>query len=388
MADEAKRLGDEAFKAKDFAQAVEQYTEAIKQNPVNGTQAKHVLLSNRSGAHAALKNWDDALKDALSCIQAQSDFPKAWSRKGAALVGKGDTEGALRAYKRCLELDAANVAAKQEIARLEWEISHRSAAFSSAGAQATAQATAAGNKAPKALQALLLLLQLGAMVSAVQFLASTDPAQGRHAFGRVAMATMCSFIIEALVRHGLPGVGTVRNIYKAVRGQATQQDVQGIFNFAMDGNTHMVFYCSLLFSSMPALILLFPVLPIVLVSLARRVKLLLSSLPALFGPLGAQCDRIISTEPTLQRTSANSEVVILIILIFELFTPRRNLMLLILFSQMMRVRFLVNANSRAAWKTLEGYMDAVLLHTRSPSVVKAAYDKTKALFQSYAIPKK
>ena len=156
----------------------------------------------------------------------------------------------------------------------------------------------------------------------------------------------------------------------------------------MDGNTHMVFYCSLLFSSMPALILLFPVLPIVLVSLARRVKLLLSSLPSLFAPLGAQCDRIISTEPTLQRTSANSEVVILIILIFELFTPRRNLMLLILFSQMMRVRFLVNANSRAAWKTLEGYMDAVLLHTRSPSVVKAAYDKTKALFQSYAIPKK
>ena len=155
MADEAKRLGDEAFKSKDYATAIEHYTEAIKENPKNGSQAKHVLLSNRSASYAASKNWDKALEDALSCIQAKPDFSKAWSRKGAALVGKGDHEGALKAYKRCVELDAANASAKTEIQRLEWEMSQRSAAFSSMGARARASGDAASAKAPMALQALL-----------------------------------------------------------------------------------------------------------------------------------------------------------------------------------------------------------------------------------------
>jgi len=105
-----------------------------------------------------------ALEDALATIQAQPDFPKGWSRKAAALVGKvlrresgrerrpfcistnactgerahmhahtqharmlthacaltrsrthaprthlqGDFEGAIKAYTRCLDLDADN----------------------------------------------------------------------------------------------------------------------------------------------------------------------------------------------------------------------------------------------------------------------------------------
>lgn len=86
---QAKKLGDEAFKNKEFAKAIEHYTESIKENPRNGSQAKHVLLSNRSAAYAASKNWDKALEDALACIQAKPDFSKGWSRKGAALVGQG-----------------------------------------------------------------------------------------------------------------------------------------------------------------------------------------------------------------------------------------------------------------------------------------------------------
>ena len=81
----------------------------------------------------ASKKWDKALEDALACIQAKPDFPKGWSRKGAALVGQGDREGAVKAYKKCLDLDSSNTAAKNELQRLEFEISQRSAAFSSFG---------------------------------------------------------------------------------------------------------------------------------------------------------------------------------------------------------------------------------------------------------------
>ena len=79
-----------------------------------------MLLSNRSAAYAGAGNWDEALKDAIATIQAQPDFAKGWSRKGAALAGKAqDVEGALKAYKRCVELDPTNSAAKSEIQRLE-----------------------------------------------------------------------------------------------------------------------------------------------------------------------------------------------------------------------------------------------------------------------------
>jgi len=389
LSNQAKRLGDEAFKSQDYAKAIEHYTEAIKENPKNGAQAKHVLLSNRSAAHAASKQWDKALEDALACIQAKPDFSKAWSRKGAALVGKGDRDGAEKAYRKCLDLDPNNAAAKAELQRLEFEMSQRSAAFSNMGAKASAKGNAASAQAPLALQVLLVLGQAFAMFSTLQFIVSTDPTQSRFVFLRVAMATMGTFVIEALVRHGSPGMSTLMNMYKAMRGTATQQDVKGIFDFAMDENTHLIFYASLLFSAVPAMILLIPVMPGVLLSFAKRCKILVATrVPALAAVLSPQLDRITSSEAWLKRTSANAEVVILAILIFEIFTPRRNLLFLILYVQLLRVRFLVNANTREAWKTFEGYADSLFLHAKSPAVVQTSYTRFKAFAQSYAIPKK
>ena len=52
---QAKLDGDEAFKKKDFAEAIKHYTTAIEQNAINGSLAKHVLLSNRSACYCSLK---------------------------------------------------------------------------------------------------------------------------------------------------------------------------------------------------------------------------------------------------------------------------------------------------------------------------------------------
>lgn len=52
---QAKLKGDEAFKQQDFETAVKHYTTAIEQNAINGTLAKHVLLSNRSACYCSLK---------------------------------------------------------------------------------------------------------------------------------------------------------------------------------------------------------------------------------------------------------------------------------------------------------------------------------------------
>ena len=71
------------MKLTDFAS--EKFTEAIKIEPEN-----HVLYSNRSGAYASKKDFQNALEDADKTTEIKPDWAKGWGRKGAALHGNGD----------------------------------------------------------------------------------------------------------------------------------------------------------------------------------------------------------------------------------------------------------------------------------------------------------
>lgn len=79
-ADEFKAKGNAALVAKNFSSAIEHYTSAINLDGSN-----HVYYSNRSAAYLSKGDGQNALSDAESCIALKSDFPKGYSRKGAAL---------------------------------------------------------------------------------------------------------------------------------------------------------------------------------------------------------------------------------------------------------------------------------------------------------------
>ncbi len=59
QATEYKNKGNQAFKEGKFEDAVNYFTKAISANPND-----HVFYSNRSGAYASLKLYDEALGDA------------------------------------------------------------------------------------------------------------------------------------------------------------------------------------------------------------------------------------------------------------------------------------------------------------------------------------
>jgi len=73
---EWKKKGNTEFKAKNFKEAAEHYSEAIKLDPND-----HVFFSNRSGCYTSLGRFEDALSDADICVEIKPDWPKGYTRK-------------------------------------------------------------------------------------------------------------------------------------------------------------------------------------------------------------------------------------------------------------------------------------------------------------------
>jgi len=101
IAEEEKKMGNELFKAGDFAGAVKKYSEAIRRNP---TDAK--IYSNRAACFTKLLSFDLALKDCDKCIELDPGFVKAYLRKAKAHQAMGQTSKAMSAYEKALEIDS------------------------------------------------------------------------------------------------------------------------------------------------------------------------------------------------------------------------------------------------------------------------------------------
>ena len=75
-----------------------------------------LLLSGRQMTDVCqnTQDWAKAIDDANKCISIKADWGKGYGRKGAALHGAGDLEGAHKAYKDGLAVEpGANLATCQ-----------------------------------------------------------------------------------------------------------------------------------------------------------------------------------------------------------------------------------------------------------------------------------
>ncbi len=76
---EKVRQSNEACQSGDFTRAIRLYTEALQLDPGN-----HILYSNRSAAHVKLKQYEQALQDA---IKARDLNPK-WHKVRSNIIYK------------------------------------------------------------------------------------------------------------------------------------------------------------------------------------------------------------------------------------------------------------------------------------------------------------
>ena len=98
-AEEAKSRGNDLFKAKRFADAVDAYTEALAADPTMST-----ALCNRSGARYLLGEYAGAEADATAAVNLDPTYVKAFHRRAAARWRLGNLDGALADYDVALGL--------------------------------------------------------------------------------------------------------------------------------------------------------------------------------------------------------------------------------------------------------------------------------------------
>merc|ERR1711957_1029857 len=114
LSEELKNEGNALFTSGNTLAALEKFSDAIELDEKN-----HVLFSNRSGANLKLLRTRDAVADAQQCTNLKKDWPKGWSRLGAALLADKQAAAAVGAYRVGLKLDPTNEALVQGLALAE-----------------------------------------------------------------------------------------------------------------------------------------------------------------------------------------------------------------------------------------------------------------------------
>lgn len=100
QAEALKSKGNAAMAQKDYAAAIDLYTQALALHPGNA-----VFLSNRAAAHSAARDHASAKADAEAAVAIDPKYTKAWSRLGLARFALGDAKGSMEAYKKGIEYE-------------------------------------------------------------------------------------------------------------------------------------------------------------------------------------------------------------------------------------------------------------------------------------------
>jgi DnaJ family protein C protein 7 len=105
---EAKKdEGNQAFQSGNYEAAHAIYSEALELDP-NLDSFNAILFSNRAAASKSMKNYDDAVSDLTSAIELDSQYHKAYIRRGQCYVEMEKFDEAVRDYEHILQEEQDN----------------------------------------------------------------------------------------------------------------------------------------------------------------------------------------------------------------------------------------------------------------------------------------
>ncbi|KAM9824536.1 RNA polymerase II-associated protein 3 [Neosynchiropus ocellatus] len=109
-----KEKGNRLFKEGKYDEAIECYTRGMDADPYNP-----VLPTNRATAFYRLKKFAVAESDCNLAIALDSNYYKAFARRGAARIAQKSYDAALEDYETVLQLDPGNLEAQNEVKKIK-----------------------------------------------------------------------------------------------------------------------------------------------------------------------------------------------------------------------------------------------------------------------------
>ena len=110
--EEARLAGNEKFKAQQYKEAIDLYTDALKRNP-----KAHAVMSNRAAAYMKMGAYDEAEKDCKKCLDVEPTFVKAVVRLAHIYFFRKEFHKAMVEYQKGLDMDPTNEECKSGRAR-------------------------------------------------------------------------------------------------------------------------------------------------------------------------------------------------------------------------------------------------------------------------------
>ena len=351
-----KAAGAAAWKAGDWAAAVDAFGEAIEADIADASGDLHSYYSNRSACYMKLGQAKEALEDARQCVVLRPGWAKGHAREGAALSALGKATDAKRCYTRASELEPANTEYK-------WQAAGPAAA--APAARATSGNTGALSAVRPWLRVLLLLLGVAhtAAVPLAFFGAYTEvPTQ---CFSLLFKLGVMHYTLAVASTHGRP-----------------RFEMQWIAVCMHDPSTQFALQCLLLSFARSHVVATLPLLGTEFYLWALQSPWAKSRLEgAATTLLGADLARMApaakwrAIEAALRRVTCTAEILYASSLLFEMATPIRQPIVAIASWQMLHFRYMLDKEGhvKKTFAEVDEKITGFLEWKFCPSVLRLAY---------------
>lgn len=389
----AKAAGNAAWTEGNIEEAIRCFSQAINLGEEQNNPALNVYYSNRCACFLKQDNASAALLDAEKCTTIRPEWAKGWSRKGQALLKLGRLADAAEAFTRGISLDPTNDEMRKGL------LSANKGSSDESGAPATGSFKKVvtfikGNR----LFSWLFVIRSFMLTCFIAFLLPFfGSAASRGAYKRMVLGQVACSVYSLYSAHGRPE-----------RNMAYMQKIM------LDPAVQDLFTAFLFFTQRPYF---FGVLPMVLSAFVHWLwffscllqvyqpravgaidKLIAPFMPAFCGTPNwsslAINQRWASVTNATSKWVGQLEVAFGVLLMLELFLPRRNIMMVVIYWQLMRMRVMLElaktggAGGRLtdAFKTLHKRMLALTSARYCPSLLALAYIKASTMAATIVQP--
>eukprot|EP01029_Cantina_marsupialis_P014407 TRINITY_DN31813_c0_g1_i1.p1 TRINITY_DN31813_c0_g1~~TRINITY_DN31813_c0_g1_i1.p1 ORF type:complete len:407 (+),score=97.72 TRINITY_DN31813_c0_g1_i1:49-1269(+) len=373
-----KAAGNDFFRKGEYENASKEYSKAIEASPDNVK-----LYTNRANAYLKLEQYEKSLKDGEKAIQLDSKWVKGHSAFANSLYHLGRFDEAKAAYQEGLQVDPTHVGMK---GGLTMATSKVNSTPSPRAATSSARPTAIPSSS---IKAFLLNDKFGSACFALRAFFFLNALMYILPLGGVSFQSYYRAMYSICILYAV-------QVYK-VKGRP-QFSKQYFSELVMMTPFHNLMLVGCLAGSYPSLLMLLVPAMVEICWFAdflQQIVLIVS--PPLGSTLGtiaakvvalatrdssfvnkSRADQYASLHPRLVNFASVSEVLIGLMMIVWIFLPRRQFILLFIYWQMLRVRYMTSPQTKYGFRVVDQNITNLTSHRFCPAIISTVYQKIRS----------